>query len=139
MRTIEEIEKAIKKISTTIKRKWMDPILWMSKTVELKECNEHWERLRPFIGDHGTGECRITFLCGRKVYKYWVLKVEIVNESVNIDGKFCRPHWRITLHGRACTHPAAGDCDHRDLKVNKNLEAVPFCCRMSTPCEYEEE
>lgn len=138
MNTAEQIEENIKKISTTIKWKWMEKILLGIKTAELKAYTKHWERLIPFIGDHGTGECRITFLCGRKAYKYWVLKVEVRNKNANIDGKQYRPHWCITLHGRACTQPAAGYCDHRHITLNKYWFEIPFC-RASSECPHEEK
>lgn len=137
MNTAEEIEKNIKKISTTIKRIWMDPILWGVKTSELKEYTKHWERLIPFIGDHGIGECRISFVCGRKVYKYWVTNIELEYKYANIDGKRCRPHWRISFHGRVCTQPAAEYCDHRHSIPNKFHDNVPFC-KSTSECLFEE-
>lgn len=126
------------KISTTIKRMWMNQILLGLKTSELKKFTKHWNRLIPFKGDYGTGDCVISFLCGRKVYRYWVLKVDLLTSGCVIDGEFCHPHWKISLHGRACTQSAAGPCSSRNIKQNKSLQEVPFC-RSSQDCIFEEE
>lgn len=127
----------IRKISTTIKRKWMAPILLGLKTSEYKQFSKHWERLNAFKGDHGTGECMIVYLCGRKVYKYWVTRVSLHSHMKNIDGKDCRPFWEILLQGRACTQASSGVCDYRLVVMNAALQEVPFCSS-NEECPVEE-
>lgn len=118
----------VKMISTTIKRKWINQILLGAKTSELKAYTKHWkDRLEKYLGDHGTGECYIKFLCGRLVYKYWVMKIELHPDSKNIDGKICQPYFEIFLHGRACVNDDFRPCVKRRNTVNKSLQEVAFC------------
>lgn len=127
----------VKKISTTIKRKWMDRILLGLKGAELKKDSKFWhDRLMNLQGPHSTGECMIVFVCGRRVYRYWVLKVSLLTRAANIDGRLCFHHWRIDLHGRACTHPYSRYCDYRHKMVNCALQEVHFC-RYTGECELE--
>lgn len=92
-------------ISTTIKRKWMDKILTGEKTSEFKNASDFWnKRLFKYIGtDIVKNGSTITFLCGRKVYRYIIKNVLYYpcnTPPKEIDGKLCSIYWEIQLGER---------------------------------------
>lgn len=98
---------AIKLISTTIKREYMDLILKGEKKVEYKAPNEYWiKRLgirHLILGLNPPKEKEhkvINFLCGRKSYKYKINKITLDKTPDELIGWF---------HSSKCFHIHLGD------------------------------
>lgn len=86
----------MKRISTTIKRVWMDKILSGEKTIEYKGAIPHWRaRLHKFL--YCGEDIQITFLCGRKPYRFEVLKIFYYEGDRIIDGTLHRAFYEIHL------------------------------------------
>lgn len=107
--------KMVKKISTTIKKVYMDQILAGTKKIEYKGNTEFWnKRLIKFtesknlvdnkvnchILSYKVPNVVITFLCGSQPYKYKVEKISYVPERKHIDGIIYDVHWQIHLGDR---------------------------------------
>lgn len=92
----------MRNITTTIKKVYMDKILSGEKTSEYKTNSEFWnKRLTKFVGQcFDEDPVIITFLCGRKSYKYRVLNVMCVPLPKEIDGVVSDCYWDIRLGKR---------------------------------------
>lgn len=87
----------VKWISTTIKRKWLDPILSGEKKFESKVANEFWTlRLEKLMGEDDVGLCLV---CGRDVHKFKVVSVTKHHDDqpINIDGWLTRDWFEIEI------------------------------------------
>lgn len=91
-------------ITTTIKKKYLRPILRGVKTVEYKEASDYWrKRLHKHLGEHD-GDLGINLLCGKEAYKFYVSKVKYRHypdyEKKSIDGEYHNQFYEIYLGAR---------------------------------------
>ena len=86
----------MKRISTTIKRVWMDKILSGEKTSEFKGATPFWDkRLKPLL--YCGEEIIITFLCGKQPYWFRVRNVFYYDHPRTINGTEHRAFYEIAL------------------------------------------
>ena len=88
----------MKKITTTIKQEYMDKILNGTKKVEYKKAKDFWnKRLEKLINEENV---IINFVCGKRFYKYKVIKIIKINSSKIIDDETVLNYWEIHIGNR---------------------------------------
>lgn len=86
----------MKNISTTIKKKWLDKILSGDKTIEYKGDTPFWRKRLDKLLYCGE-DVVITFLCGRKSYKFKVEKIFLFIGERVIEGTCYNAFYEIHL------------------------------------------
>jgi hypothetical protein len=96
-------------ISTTIKKKYLDQILFGTKNIERKVANEYWnKRLNKILADFtpsNRGKIKgvgLSLLCGQESYKFKVTHIYKRHLSMGqeIDGVWTKDWWEIHIGDR---------------------------------------